>query len=360
MNKMKSDVYTHAYLPKLHRQKTEKVQSSPLNSVLVRTYQRSSESSETSAENVENSIAAVQNLLEYETPVTYGITIKDAIYVGQLYIRHRMASREIDLLLLLHQKDITVKPLEPGYVVFELSRKPTEKKDRCRYLRSDDGIHLSPLKVYKACYHILKLAISETNSEDQLNLSQTESGHVSLLLRLRGGFRVHLIPTFDQDNASPYWIAKSYVFDENPSSDMRWRACYVAKETRILQTISMTDNAARLKAMNVLIKLCESDWRLRSVKPYHVLTVLLHSMDFEVDNSPRWQRLTYEDCFLQLLDKLHHFISIRYLPHFFIEGVDVISNFSHNDIALLKRTLVRLLANDRDVLRAIQRISVSE
>ncbi|KAL4226930.1 positive regulation of mitochondrial fission [Mactra antiquata] len=247
-----------------------------------------------------------------------------------------------------------------GYIEVNLPRKnPRARLDTYAPLRADDEQHVSTSK--------LNIALVEVFLE---GLRVTKFGDYSLLPKLNFDYlndtlefvftkhlRIPLIPALFISADDPLYVIKPNLPDIDPTSDTLFRACYLIQEENIIQKISTTDQGLRFDALKVIHTLCKQDWRLQSLSVYQLKNVLMHDIDFEIDHSPRWQRLTRDVCVQAILKRLLYFVKKGKLPHFFHSDFDLFQCIPRKTLGFMHTPLERLVSNEPQLLRDLQRAS---
>ncbi|OWF55824.1 uncharacterized protein LOC110455280 [Mizuhopecten yessoensis] len=180
-----------------------------------------------------------------------------------------------------------------------------------------------------------------------------------LLMTLKNGNEIELIPTITASNGGgPLFVAKPHENDENGNSDLRWRISFAPNEEVILKAITSGDKNQRLMAAKLVSNMCQKEWKLRSITPYHIKTVLLHDIDFQVDNTPRWQRFTIDECVRNILLRLLSFIRSKQLPHFFENEFNLWGHISSQQFSIMKNALERIMRDEREIIRVLKRMRI--
>ena len=179
-----------------------------------------------------------------------------------------------------------------------------------------------------------------------------------LLVVMESGRAVEIIPSIAETAAGPFYVAKPHANDENPGSDMRWRISFAPNEESILHTITSGDKNQRLMAAKLVTNLCQNEWKLQPITQYHIKTVLLHEIDFQVDNTPRWQRLSLDECVKLILLRLLHFVTTKSLPHFFEDEFNLWAHLSDRQFRFMKNTLEKMTDDDKNLIGALRRMRV--
>lgn len=249
---------------------------------------------------------------------------------------------------------------EIGYIEIELPKKHQRAHmDIYNPLRADDNVHLSSSKLNKALVEVfmegLKLAkFGEYSLVPELNFDYLND---TLELVYTKYLRIPLIPAIYLSADDPLYVIKPNLLDLDPASDTLFRACYLVQEENILRKISSTDHGLRVEAMKVIHTLCKQDWRLQALTTYQLKNVLMHDIDFEIDHSPRWQRLTRDICVQSILKRLLYFVKKQTLPHFFQSDLNLFKKIPEKTLRFMHTPLQRLVSNEPQLLRDLQRAS---
>lgn len=247
-----------------------------------------------------------------------------------------------------------------GYIEIDLPKKnPRSRLDTYAPLRAEDDIHLSSSKLNKALVEVfmegLKLArVGEYSLLPDLNFDYLND---TLELVFTKHLRIPLIPGIFLTPDEPLYVIKPNLPDLDPTSDTLFRACYLVQEENILRKISTTDHGLRVDALKVIHTLCKQDWRLQTLTVYQLKNVLMHDIDFEIDHSPRWQRLTRDICVQSILKRLLYFVKKQNLPHFFQTDLNLFKGIPEKTLKFMQTPLQRLVSNEPQLLRDLQRAS---
>ena len=370
----------HIYLPRLHRQKTDKDPETELGTAL----QHLADLTDIDAEGelalklarseakelmmkINKCMRTEKNGFEFRSPV-----------LVDCYPHWKQSNMEVAYLIPVILPRIILRFQQPGCVVVELPNKtelhtPSEESSNKSEngtpqvdfdkLRAKDGMHLSLKKTYitfaKLIKRILKLGgvVAE-----RVKVGHCESGYyLTVDLKNYGwsGWKLQIIPAI-YIKTNMFLIPKIFFTGESVPSDIHWRISWIVREMEILSCISLTDKGSRLRALRVVCKLCQTDWRLADLTSYHVQTALLYDMDHHVDSSPRWQRFTLEMCVKSLLGRLLAHVRRGSLPHFLIEGIDLFELVNPRKLTLWKSALERLTSCDGALLSLTRRATLGQ
>ncbi|KAH3880532.1 uncharacterized protein LOC127878253 [Dreissena polymorpha] len=249
-----------------------------------------------------------------------------------------------------------------GYLEITLPTKPAKNRvDVYAPLRADDEIHLSSSKLNKALVEVFLAGLKVAKFSDFSLMPELNFDYLTDTLELvyTKHLRIPLVPVLYLGTDEPYYAIKPNLPDLDPTSDTLFRACFIVQEENILKKISSTDNGLRMDALKVIHTLCKQDWRLQALSVFQLKNVLMHDIDFEIDHSPRWQRLTRDICVHSILKRLLYFVKKRKLPHFFQPDFDLFSGIPDKTLILMQTPLERLVSNEPQLLRDLQRASRS-
>ena len=249
-----------------------------------------------------------------------------------------------------------------GYLQIELPKQPPKnRKDIYEPLRADDGVHLSSSKLNKALVEIFVEGIKNAKFGEYAMMPDVNFDYLNDTLELvySKQYRVPLVPAIYLSPDDPVYSIRPNIPDLDPTSDILFRACFLQEEERIMDKIASTDNGLRFDALKVIHTLCKQDWRLQMITVYQLKNVLMHDIDFEIDHSPRWQRLTRDICVQSVLKRLLYFVKKRKLPHFFQSEFNLFKGISDKYLTLMQTPLERLVSNEPQLLRDLQRASRS-
>jgi len=365
----------HGYLPALYRQTTEALPSTKLREEISRTLRK------TIREDIKPALATRQEFLASYIPLmphlkhnAFGLEVREKpIYAGDIPQWNVYRQEYPSFMLTMKVGKLTGKHLEAGYFYFPMPEK-TSKNVKVYNLdvRSEDKLNLSPKKMYHALYQVLEAGIEKLKqTADQeikktgttsivipeVRLIEENNQHYLLYIPPRGG-PVEIIPTIAVSNEGPFFVAKPHLIDENPNSDMLWRVCYASNEEAIMKTVASGDKNQRLLAATLISTMCKKEWKLCAITPYHIKNVLLHEIDFQVDNSPRWQRFPLDECVRLLLIRLTECVRSKRLTQFFEEDFNLWSHFSDRQFSMMKSSLERLMRDEKEIIRVLKRMRV--
>lgn len=390
---MEVRVLRHNFLPSLYRQTTEKIPLTRLRREIDLTMKKVLQTEiPISLEAKELFDQCMAHLLPFLKTNQYNLDCSEPpIYAGDVTPWTPYKKNCPCYLIQMKVGKLRGTYVEPGYVVFPLSVK-TDKKVVKVYkldLRSDDKNHLSPKKMYKAVLYvfdaaIMKLKKSLAKSRSTLTTASTTATVKSrtvatekpaiipnvrirfngqdlcLVMSLPGGHEVELIPTITFSPEGPFLVAKPYEHDENPSSDMLWRLNYSPNEEHILNAVTNGDREQRINAAKILTFMCQKEWKLNHVTAYQVKNILMHEINYQIDHTPRWQRLTPEECMHLILLKMLEFTRDKFLPHFFEEDLNLWGHLSEKQFRFMRNELEQLTRDDDEMLKVITRIRVDK
>ena len=249
---------------------------------------------------------------------------------------------------------------ETGYIEIELPKKnPRSKIDTYSPLRADDQIHLSSSKLNKALVEVFMEGLRVTKFGEYSLLPDLNFDYLTDTLELvfTKHLKIPLVPAIFLSADEPLYVIKPNLPDFDPTSDSLFRACYLVQEENILRKISTTDHGLRIDALKVIHTLCKQDWRLQTLTVFHLKNVLMHDIDFEIDHSPRWQRLTRDICVQSILKRLLYFVKKQNLPHFFQTNLNLFKGIPERTLKFMQTPLQRLVSNEPQLMRDLQRAS---
>ena len=250
---------------------------------------------------------------------------------------------------------------QTGYLEIELPMKNPKGRGSDVYepIRADDGTHLSASKLNRSLVDIFVegLASVKFGANDLVPKVNFDYLNDTVELVYTKHLRIPLIPAISLSSDDPLYVTRANVPDQDPTSDILFRACFLPQEERILQKISSTDIGHRLDALRVIHTLCKQDWRLQTISVYQLIHVLIHDIDFEIDHSPRWQRVTRDICVQSILKRLLYFVKKRNLPHFFMSDLNLFKSIPEKYLSYMKTPLERLVSNETQLLRDLKRAS---
>lgn len=368
-------ILRHEYLPSLHRQKTENPPKTRLRDEINLTLERVLKEDIKPLETTKKQFLLCMNSLHSNLKNNpFKLEMKESpIYVGDIPPWKPLDPLIPSYLIPLKVGKMVGQQLEAGYAVFPMPKEKTEMSIKVYNLnlRSEDFLHLCPRKTVLSVYKVFSWAIQKLNRHST-SLTIDSSGRYSamvdvdlklqfrddvphLLLILPEGQKVEMIPAIAVSKRGPYYVTRSFEHDINPNSDMRWRINYSMNEEAIMRAIASGDKLQRIHAAKLLAYICRNEWQLRHITSYHIKTVLLHESDFEIDQTPRWQRFALDDCLKHLIRRLLDFVRSMDLPHFFDEDINLFSHIPLRAYTFMRTALDRFLREDEELARVVQR-----
>ncbi len=264
---------------------------------------------------------------------------------------------EVDVFILFDRLKCRVEDLDPGYQVMPLKRYRPEKDrdgpDQFRFGRSEDGLYLSSMFVAKVFYDVVTRAL-KMHSHAKVEEFVVGDGSPQIIVRLKK-YVFNIIPATKVDDS--YLVTRPYTYDENPSSDMFWRLSFVDRERKLLDFMDLADRGVRRKAFLTLKTLVKVEHTLQGLSSYHIKTVLLHTFDSAVDNTPRWQRDTFEMAFVGLMRELLARLRARRLPHFYLSSWNLFENVGPRRLSALEGRVAFLLESRAELMRVLRKHS---
>ena len=265
---------------------------------------------------------------------------------------------DVDIFMVfeLPVKTARIATLEPGYRMIPLRKFQTtdsKKYDPWQFGRSNDGLYLSPLIVNRKTYAIVERAI-KFNIDVYLEPYVLQEGKAPICVRL-DGYTFHITPAIFLQSENVFLVTRPYRFDEHVNSDMMWRMNFVMQERKLLNTMDKTDRRMRKKAFIALKALVHVEHTLNCIDSYQIKTVLFHCFDRDVDNTPKWQRSTIENLFMDLVVELHHFLKMRSLPHFYVKDYNLLENMDPKLLHNVTQRLGFIMNNPQELIRILKK-----
>jgi len=245
-----------------------------------------------------------------------------------------------------------------GYIDVTLPPKPPKNRiDIYANLRAEDDIHLSTSHLNRALIDVFIEGLKVAKFGDYTLMPDLNFDYLNDTIELvfTKHLRIPLIPALYLSAEDPYYTIRPNLPDLDPTSDTLFRACFVLQEEHILSVVASTDHGLRFEAIRVIHTLCKQDWRLQVLTVFQLKNVLMHDLDFEIDHSPRWQRLTRDICVQSILKRLLYFVKKQRLPHFFQSSIDLFRGIPEKTLALMRTPLERLVSNEAQLVRDLQR-----
>ena len=370
-------ILRHEYLPSLHRQKTEKLPHTRLRHEINLTMERVRKEDIKPTESVKKQFLLCMNALQSHLKTNpFKLEMKDSpIYAGDIPPWKPFEKQVPAYLVPLKVGKMIGKQLEAGYAVFPMPKEKTEMSVKVYNLelRSEDRTNLCPRKTVFSVYKVFSWAIQKLNRHNtSLTTDSVPAGRYSamndldlkvefkndvphLLLVLSEGQMVEIVPAIAVTKRGPFYVTRPFEHDVNPISDMRWRINYSMNEEAIMRAIATGDKLQRINAAKLLAFICQNEWQLKHITPYHIKTVLLHESDFEIDETPRWQRFAIDDCLKHLIRRLLDYVRRMQLPHFFDEDINLLSHIPLRAFTFMRSALDRLLREDEELARVVER-----
>ena len=279
------------------------------------------------------------------------------IFVGSMYDSTQvMGMSDIDVLIGFSIHEAKIESIQPGYNIISLpvyKEKDGTIPDEYRFGRSDDGQYLSCRVIAWLFYELIQKVL--TNTDAILQPFTIEAGKAQITVLLDEKYYVNLIPAAWCPSLEAHMITRPYIYDENPWSDMMWRLSFAENERQVLQTMGMADRGSRVKVYKIIKSLIQVEHTLHGLTGYHIKTILLHTFDSDVDNTPRWQRGNLEHCFMSILKELQHCLCTKNLPHFFVRGQNLFENMPERMLTNLRNRVTYLVYNPRECIRIVRK-----
>ena len=308
----------------------------------------------------------VERLVRYVFPrmkknaIKLGLRLKAPIFTGSTYSDLYASSiEEVDVLLPFDKERTKIDAVDPGYVVIPLRRhrQVRDLDDPWRFGRSVDGLYLSPIQVSRTMHELLRRALTIPVEVPNVVLEPLFDGgrHPRIRVLLGNHLKINVIPAIVQDDTKPILISRCYKYDQNPNSDMLWRLFYREKEDKILSLMDQADRGRRRKALKIMKTLFSKEYTLHGITSYHLKTVLFHTFDAEVDETPRWQRDVLETCILSLFRDLLSYLNLKSLPHFFQRENNLFENVPPRTLTKLRNRVAYIVSNENELVRILRK-----
>ena len=263
---------------------------------------------------------------------------------------------EVDVLVLFDGKGCKFESVEPGYKVCPLRRfRPTKavKRDPHRFGRSSDRTYLSCMRIAGGLHELIEKCL-RSHPDAHLHPFMVSDGASQLTITTEK-HRINIIPATYLAQEQCYMVTRPYTYDDNPKSDMLWRICHASREKCLLQRVCSADRGVRRKAVLILKALIQIEHTLQGLLSYHIKTALMHSIDADIDHTPRWQRGSLEDNIWDLLRWITHCFAIRRLPNFFLYDCNLLTNIPERTVDRLRDRLIFLMSNPGELQRILRK-----
>ena len=267
-------------------------------------------------------------------------------------------TKDVDVFLVfeLPIKTVRVATLEPGYRMIPLRKffnDDNRKYDPWQFGRSKDGLYLSPLIVNRNVYDLVVRAL-KYHQEAHLDPYTLKEGQAPIQITV-DGHTVHITPAVFLHSEDTFLVTRPYRFDEHVTSDMMWRMSFVAKERKLMNTMSKTDRGMRKKAFIALKALIGVEHTLTGLDSYQIKTALFHCFDKDIDCTPRWQRNIVDNLFLDLVREIYHCFRIKQLPNFFIKDHNLLGNMDKKLLHDCTQRLCFIVNNPKELIRILRK-----
>jgi hypothetical protein len=263
---------------------------------------------------------------------------------------------DLDVFLTFEHHKTKMQSVQAGYMTMPLKRYRAKKgtpPDKLRFGRSDNELYISSLKVAEQMWQLIDRAL-KIHPSAKIQPFVTEDGKAQIQVKLNE-LTVNLIPACYFDKEDLYLITRPYTNDIDPMADGLWRISYYNNERRILARMGSADRGARRRAFLCLKALVQQEHTLQGLTSYHIKSVLMHGFDDAVDSTPRWQRNTIDNCFLEMLQDLSMFLDAGVLPSFFVRSHNLLENMTPRLLATLRTRVAYLAQNHGEVLRILRK-----
>lgn len=290
---------------------------------------------------------------------TNGLKIEKHIFAGSTFERTQsMYIKDIDVFLVftLHPS-ANSEFLKPGYQLIKLPK--LKEKDRgtpdpWAFGRSEDETYLSCRMIAWLFHGIIGAAIKSKPSAS-LQPFTIEEGKSQIIVTVNGMYNIHIIPAAWDENLEAHLVTRPYFNDDNPFSDMTWRYDFSQSEKSMFEAMAFADRGSRVKVYQILRALIRLEHTLEGLEDEHIKMIILYLFDTDVDNTPRWQRGSLENCFKSVLKELKGHLMRRNLPHFFVKGRNLLDNMPDRTWNNLKNRVSFLVSNDKECVRILKK-----
>lgn len=287
-----------------------------------------------------------------------GMKIESVKYSGSMYDDSMVVrAKAVDILVEFECTDTKkLQSSEAGFILVPLKKycqKIGEPPDPQRFARSEDGKYLLSMTTALHLHDLLQKAL-KLHPIAKLEPFVIEEGQRQITVNWKKTM-FHLTPCMKAPDEDYQLVSQPYVYDKHVSDRMLWRVSCKHKEKMILETMDLADRGVRRKAFKILKALVKLEHTLHGLTSYHIKTLLFHAFDCVVDVTPRWQRVNLETSFMTLLEELHHFLSIRSLPHFFFNEYNLFGYMEARKLQALESRIGYLLNSPNELVRVLKK-----
>ena len=270
-------------------------------------------------------------------------------YTGSVYERLKTeAADEVDVMVVLKTTKSEVMVVEagvPGY-----ARLVARADSNFRKYASAEG-YINPERLRNSWFYSLVVQAVSKSPRSDVNMAVRAHGpavQVDIFKRATGEKLVSadLVPCF-QTAPESYYVAKRYEGRRNVSNpDLLWRQSFSLKEKGILEYMDR-DSGCRHELLRIVKTIVNKNpTSLGSLESYHLKTAFMHYIKERFQN---WNgRNSLGEHFLGFLGKLQRFLENGNLPHYWLDGVNILEDVDEVVVRNMAYRLKRILNSEAE------------
>ena len=287
-----------------------------------------------------------------------GLPILRLEYTGSVYEGLKTeAADEVDVMVVLKttRQEVTVEHTGiPGY-----ARLKASGSSNIRQYADREG-YIIPKRLRDAWFYSLVVqAVDAFNKKPQfcdVYLVARYHGpavQIDILSKVTNQhlLSTDLVPCFQLESGD-YYVAKSYSGDRRSSqADLLWRQSFSLKEKAKLQHMDR-DGGCRhelLRIVKTLVK--RQPTSLGTLESYHLKTAFMHYMDAKPAN---WKGLdSLGEHFRGFLQKLQGYLERGFLPHYWLESVNLLEDINKGVVRQMADRMKRILNSEVEMNKVL-------
>ena len=270
-------------------------------------------------------------------------------YTGSVYERLKTeAADEVDAMVVLKTTKSEVMVVEagvPGY-----ARLVARADSNFRKYASAEG-YINPERLRNSWFYSLVVqAVSESPRSDVNMVVRAHGPAVQLDIFKRATgeklLSADLVPCF-QTGPESYYVAKPYKGRRCVSNpDLLWRQSFSLKEKGILEYMDR-DHGCRHELLRIVKTIVHrNSTSLGSLESYHLKTAFMHYIKERLQNWTGSNSLG--EHFLGFLRKLQRFLENGNLPHYWLDGVNILEDVDEVVVRNMAYRLKRILNSEAE------------
>lgn len=106
------------------------------------------------------------------------------------------------------------------------------------------------------------------------------------------------------------------IIEDTKGLGTAWKVSFYVAEKNKMRALS---DGCRIKLLRILTEIRDNEDVLNNISSYHLKTLLFHVCD-EIPDAETWDQSFIDERYIDLLRKLHWFMSSKSMPHYFMKG----------------------------------------